>query len=74
MYKGFIKCILLFFSCYIFFFCILINVSFYKLYGNYFVMRERKGKRERERRWERVIFLIYYISWFLLVMSFLIFF
>lgn len=49
MYKGFIKCILLFFSCYIFFFCILINVSFYKLYGNYFVMRERKVKRERER-------------------------
>lgn len=58
MYKGFIKCILLFFSCYIFFFCIFI--SFYRLYGNYFVMRERKGKREREKVGESNFFNILY--------------
>lgn len=57
MHKGLIKCTLLLFSCYTLFFCILTNASLYKLYGNHLVMRERKGKRERERRWERVILL-----------------
>lgn len=49
MHKGLIKCTLLLFSCYTLFFCILTNASLYKLYGNHLVMRERKGKREREK-------------------------
>lgn len=69
MHKGLIKCTLLLFSCYTLFFCILTNASFYKLYGNHLVMRERKVKRERERRWERVILLTHHISRSLLVMS-----
>lgn len=69
MHKGLIKCTLLLFSCYTLFFCILTNASLYKLYGNHLVMRERKGKRERERRWERVILLTHHISRSLLVMS-----
>lgn len=69
MHKGLIKCTLLLFSCYTLFFCILTNASLYKLYGNHLVMRERKVKRERERRWERVILLTHHISRSLLVMS-----
>lgn len=67
MHKGLIKCTLLLFSCYTLFFCIL--TSLYKLYGNHLVMRERKVKRGRERRWERVILLTHHISRSLLVMS-----
>lgn len=67
MHKGLIKCTLLLFSCYTLFFCIF--TSLYRLYGNHLVMRERKGKRERERRWERVILLTHHISRSLLVMS-----
>lgn len=69
MHKGLMKCTLLLFSCYTLFFCILTNASLYKLYGNHLVMRERKVKRERERRWERVILLTHHISRSLLVMS-----